>query len=60
MKKIIKEKNLLPLTFKYIEFSKKMVKVKSKSTLTFFVECEKFQTEYLIRARPYKSITRLL
>jgi hypothetical protein len=60
MKKTIKEKNKLPLTFKYIEFKKSQVIVKSKSNLTFFVECEKFQTEYLVRSRPYKSITRLL
>lgn len=56
----IKEKNKLPLTFKYIEFSKSKITVKSKSSLTFFVECEKYQTEYLFRSKPYKSISRLL
>ncbi|KQT25907.1 hypothetical protein ASG22_04200 [Chryseobacterium sp. Leaf405] len=60
MKKKIREKNKLPLTFKYVEFSKSKIIVKSKSNLTFFVECEKYQTEYLFRSKPYKSITRLL
>ncbi len=60
MKKIIKERNKLPLTFKYTEFSKSKVPIKSKSSLTFFVECEKYQTEYLFRSKPYKSITRLV
>lgn len=60
MKEIIKEKNKLPLTFKYIEFSKNKTQIKSKSNLIFFVECERYQTEYLVRARPYKSLTRLL
>lgn len=60
MKKIIKEKNTLPLTFKHIEFTKSQAIIKSRSSLTFFVECEKYQTEYLFRSRPYKSISRLL
>jgi len=33
----IKEKNKLPLTFKYIEFSKSKITVKSKSSLTFLL-----------------------
>ncbi|KMQ68003.1 hypothetical protein ACM39_09025 [Chryseobacterium sp. FH2] len=60
MKKISKEKNILPLIFKYIEFSKNKLPIKDKSKLTFFVECEKYQTEFLVRSKPYKSITRLL
>lgn len=60
MKNIPKEKHKLPLTFKYIEFSKNKLSFKSKTKLTFFVECEDYQTEYLIRSRPCKPITRLL
>lgn len=60
MKKIIKEENKLPLTFKHLEFSKSKISIKSKSSITFFIECEKYQTEYLFRSKPYKPITRLL
>lgn len=58
--KLIKEKKALPLTFKYIEFLKNKNLIKSKSNLRFYVECEKYHTEYLVRARPNKSLTRLL
>lgn len=54
------EKNKLPLTFKYIEFSKNKAPIKKKSNLMFFLECNKYQTEFLVRERPYKPITRLL
>lgn len=60
MKKLIKEKNILPLTFEYIEFTKNKIPTKSKSALRFYVTCEKYQTNYLVREKPYKSITRLL
>ncbi len=60
MKKFIEEKNKLPLIFNYIEFKKSKIIIKNKSSLTFFLECEKYQTEYLVRSKPYKHITRLL
>ncbi len=60
MKKKIKESNKLPLTFKYLEFSKSKLSSKSKVEFTYFVECEDFQTEYLVRAKPLKAIARML
>jgi len=60
MKKIIKEKNKLPIIFEHIEFKKSKIPITNKSSLTFFIECEKYQTENLFRHKPYKSITRLV
>lgn len=60
MKEIANEKNKLPLTFKYIDLLDNKNSITSMSSLVFFVECEKYKTEYLVRAKPYKSITRLL
>lgn len=60
MRNIIKEKNKLPLFFKYIEFSKSKTTFVNKSRSIFFIKCDRYQTDYLIRSKPYKHITRLL
>jgi len=60
MKKLFKkEKNKLPLTFKYIEELRTKKNNKNNSTGNY-VPCEKFQTDYLLREMPIKSLTRLL
>ena len=61
MKKLIREKNKLPLTFKYIEvFSKKGSKNKSRKSILYFLECSNYQTDCHVRAKPIKPLTRLL
>lgn len=59
MKKLFKkEKNKLPLTFKYIEELRTKKNNKNNSTGNY-VPCEKFQTDYLLREKLIKSLTRL-
>ncbi|MDQ1096456.1 hypothetical protein QE441_003531 [Chryseobacterium sp. SORGH_AS909] len=61
MKKLIREKNKLPLTFKYIEaFNKKGSKNKSRNSILYFVECNSYQTDCYVRAKPSKPLTRML
>ncbi|AZA79209.1 hypothetical protein EG347_17695 [Chryseobacterium sp. G0186] len=61
MKKLFKdEKNNLPLTFKFIEkFGSKKSNEKSSISINY-IKCEIYQTDYLMRERPIKALTRLL
>lgn len=61
MKKKIKEKNLLPLTFKYIEpFRKQKSKRTKRKDTIYFVASKKYNTDFLVREIPVKSLTRML
>lgn len=60
MKKIIDENKKLPLIFNYVATIKKQQTTKNVSSLRTYIECQKLQTDYLIRSKSYKSITRLL
>jgi hypothetical protein len=56
---LIEESNKLPLNFKYIEKfgSEKSKDLKSK---IFYVRCNKYQTDFLMRTTPFKAFTRML
>lgn len=61
MKKLFKEeKNKLPLTFKFIEKFGTKESNKKDSISINYVKCETYQTDYLMRERPIKALTRLL
>lgn len=61
MKKLINERNKLPLTFKYIEiFSKKNSTPDSIKTIVYFLECNNYQTDCYVRTPPFKPLTRML
>jgi hypothetical protein len=61
MKKKFKEKHKLPLTFKYIEpFSAKKNKRNKREDIIFFVPCEKYNTDFMVRTYPVKSLIRML
>lgn len=61
MKKLFREeKNKLPLTFKFIEkFGTKKSNDKNSISINY-IKCELYQTDYLMRERPIKALTRLL
>lgn len=57
---IKKEKNKLPLTFKFIEeFGIKKTNEKNNITINY-IKCGVYQTSYLMREKPIKPLTRLL
>jgi hypothetical protein len=58
--KSIKEKHKLPLTFKYIEIFRGKNLGKLNSNTTYFLECEKYQTNFFVRLKPYKPLTKML
>jgi hypothetical protein len=61
MKKKFKEKNKLPLTFKYLEpFKKKKNRKSKRQDTVFFVPCEKYNTDFMVRTHPVKSLIRML
>ncbi|MDR6968205.1 transcription elongation factor [Flavobacterium arsenatis] len=61
MKKKIKEKHKLPLTFKYMEpFRKQKNKRSKREDTIYFVPSEKYNTDFLVRERPVKSLIRML
>jgi hypothetical protein len=59
MKIKIKEKNKLPLTFRYIETFNDQ-KLKKANDIIYVLDCEKYQTNFYIREKPMKSLNRLL
>ncbi|MGI9582687.1 hypothetical protein ACR1PO_15945 [Chryseobacterium sp. RRHN12] len=59
MKIKIKEKNKLPLTFRYIETFNDQ-KRKKPNDVVYVLTCEKYQTNFYVREKPVKSLTRLL
>lgn len=62
MKNKFKEINPLPLTFKYLETLKKKASAKNhkKEEVIYFIECEKYDTNFYIRETPVKNLVRLL
>ncbi len=61
MKKKFNEKYKLPLTFKYIEpFREKKNKKSKREDTIFFVSCEKYNTYFMVRTHPVKSLIRML
>lgn len=59
MKNLIQEKNLLPLTFQYLEVFKKE-KFKLNNNVVFYVKCETCLTDFYKRTKPNKNLTRLI
>lgn len=53
-----KEKQKLPLTFKYIDVIKNKSREKKHPNIT--VSCEKYQTDFYVKLKPYKCLTRLI
>lgn len=62
MKNNFNEAKLLPLTFKYIEIFKNKISLKDnkKEEIIYFIECQKFHSNFYIRERPLKSLVRLI
>lgn len=60
MRKKFKEKQKLPLTFKYIELFKSKNIVKLNSNITYYLQSEKYDTSFLSREKPLKHFTRML
>jgi len=60
MENRFKEKHILPLTFKYIEWIKKTNSKKENKNTVYFIPCEKYQTNFYVRENPVKPLTRLL
>ena len=60
MKKKFKENQYLPLTFKYIELFKSKNIVKLNSNITYYLQSNKYDTNFLIREKPLKHLTRML
>ncbi|SIS56364.1 hypothetical protein SAMN05421768_11020 [Chryseobacterium joostei] len=53
-----KEKQKLPLTFKYIDVIKNKSREKKHPNIT--VSCKKYQTDFYVKLKPYKCLTRLI
>lgn len=57
---IDREENRLPLTFTYLEFFEdKRFNLQSESS-TNYLECGHYQTNFLMRSRPFKKLVRML
>ncbi len=61
---IIKEENKLPLTFEYMELydgkSSNNLDSSSGSGSSLYLKCSTYQTDYLLRTKPFKRLTRLI
>lgn len=60
MKKQIKDKHNLPLTFNFIELIKKTNLGKDNKNIIYFISCKKYQTDFYVREKPFKPLTRML
>lgn len=61
MKNTYNEKQKLPLTFEYMEvFRKKNKRRKYVQNAIYFIECNKYQTNYYLREKPVKALVRML
>lgn len=54
------EKNLLPLTFKYMEIIKIDKQKSDSSNVVYYLRCDKYQTDFHTRQKPFKNIVRLI
>ena len=60
MKKKYKEKNKLPLTLKYIEnFRNASAEIQDSHKINYVTSIE-YQTDFLMRIKPTKSLVRLI
>ncbi|WP_080778200.1 hypothetical protein [Chryseobacterium phocaeense] len=60
MKKILNEKNKLPLTFKYLEIIKRKKAVRKNCLISYYTVSEKYQTDFLLTDAPFKSLVRFI
>ncbi len=60
MKNIFEEKNNLPLTFKYMEVINTKRIGASRNKVTYYVKSKKYQTDFYVREKPAKFLTRLI
>ncbi|MDR6528107.1 hypothetical protein J2787_003526 [Chryseobacterium rhizosphaerae] len=55
---IPKEKYPLPLIYKHVEVVKNKEREKTHFNIT--IECEKYQTDFYVKLKPYKFLVRLV
>ncbi|WP_353149696.1 hypothetical protein [Chryseobacterium sp.] len=55
---IPKEKPPLPLIYKHVDVEKN--KTREKKHFNRTISCEKYQTDFYVKLKPYKFLTRLL
>lgn len=60
MKNMFEEKNNLPLTFKYMEVIRTRRIAVSRNKITYYVKSKKYETDFYVREKPVKSLTRLI
>ncbi|REC60316.1 hypothetical protein DRF65_21810 [Chryseobacterium pennae] len=60
MRNLYKEKNKLPLTFQYMDIFKITNSAKLDSNSFYYSICKKYQTDYYLREKPCKPLSRLL
>lgn len=60
MKNRFGEKQKLPLTFKSITKFGNKTNVKPNSDTIYFLESKKYRSDFYIREKPFKALTRLL
>lgn len=60
MKNMFEEKNNLPLTFKYMEVIRTRRIGVSRNKITYYVKSKKYETDFYVREKPMKSLTRLI
>lgn len=59
MKENFGEKHKLPLSFKQMEYSEHTSK-KSNKKIIYILKSEKYQSDFYVREKPVKPLTRLL
>lgn len=57
---IIKEENKLPLTFEYMELYDGKSSNNLDSGSSLYLRCSTYQTDYLLRTKPFKRLTRMI
>lgn len=60
MKKMFEKNDNLPLTFKYMEVIRTRRSGVSRNKITYYVKSKKYQTDFFVREKPMKSLTRLI
>lgn len=60
MKKTLGEKHKLPLTFKSITKFGNKTNVPLNSNTIYFLETDKYRSNFYIREKPFKPLTRML
>ena len=60
MKNLFEGKNNLPLTFKYMEVIRTKRIGVSRNEIVYYVKSKKYQTDFYVREKPGKFLTRLI